>query len=244
MQKPVADQGADDADRCVADETEATAAYDLARQPSGNDPDDQNDNQSLVGQMHGLAFAIRSDSRRRRQHCKEFGPRTNLGDGRLAPLRIAQFARTRPRRVVLLTESDRRLWNRADRGPIIQVVAPSASQGMAPTISARLAHLDSCGNLPPWINGRHDGPAHNRSSSRDRMVRPWQSAVALREVCPPCGLPRPAISASPLSSPSGKMLPRNCRLEGIRRQPKGLPEWPIPDRVQPFPMIARRQKPA
>ena len=80
MQKPVADQGADDADRCVADETETTAPYDLARQPSGNDPDDQNDNQSLVREMHGLAFAFRSDSRRSWKHCKEFGPRTNLGN--------------------------------------------------------------------------------------------------------------------------------------------------------------------
>ena len=58
MQKPVADEGADDADCCVADETETTAPYDLARQPSGNDPDDQNDNQSLVREMHGLAFAF------------------------------------------------------------------------------------------------------------------------------------------------------------------------------------------
>jgi hypothetical protein len=41
MQKPVADEGADDADRCFADETETTAPYNLARQPSGNDPDDQ-----------------------------------------------------------------------------------------------------------------------------------------------------------------------------------------------------------
>ena len=41
MQKPVADEGADDADCCVADETETTAPYDLARQPSGNDPDDK-----------------------------------------------------------------------------------------------------------------------------------------------------------------------------------------------------------
>ena len=40
------------------------------------------------------------------------------------------------------------------------------------------------------------------------------------------------------------MFPRNWPLEGIRRQPKGLAEWPIHDRVLPFPMISRRQKPA
>jgi hypothetical protein len=36
--------------------------------------------------MHGLAFAFRSDSRRSWKHCKEFGPRTNLGNGCLAHL--------------------------------------------------------------------------------------------------------------------------------------------------------------
>jgi hypothetical protein len=46
MQKPVANEGADDANRRVADETETTAPYNLARQPSDNDPDDQNDNQT------------------------------------------------------------------------------------------------------------------------------------------------------------------------------------------------------
>jgi hypothetical protein len=33
------------ANRRVAGETETTAPYNSARQPSGNDPDDQNDNQ-------------------------------------------------------------------------------------------------------------------------------------------------------------------------------------------------------
>ena len=48
MQKPVADEGTDDANRCVADETETVASHNLARQPSGNEPDDQNDKQPLV----------------------------------------------------------------------------------------------------------------------------------------------------------------------------------------------------
>ena len=40
MQKPVADERADDANGRVADETESVASHNLARQPSGNDPDD------------------------------------------------------------------------------------------------------------------------------------------------------------------------------------------------------------
>ena len=65
MQKPVADERADDADGRVADETETAASDNLARQPSGNEPDDQNDNQTLVRQMHVLLFALCFDSRRR-----------------------------------------------------------------------------------------------------------------------------------------------------------------------------------
>ncbi len=52
MQKPVADERADDTDSRVADETETTALHNFARQPSGNEPDDQNDNQPLIRQMH------------------------------------------------------------------------------------------------------------------------------------------------------------------------------------------------
>jgi hypothetical protein len=56
MQKPVADERADDANCRVADETEPVAPQNLARQPSGNYPDDQNDKQSLVRQMHALSL--------------------------------------------------------------------------------------------------------------------------------------------------------------------------------------------
>ena len=73
MQKPVAYESADDANRRVADETKPVAPYNLARQPSGNEPDDQNDNQTLVRQMHVLLFALCSDSRRRLRHCKQSG---------------------------------------------------------------------------------------------------------------------------------------------------------------------------
>lgn len=48
VQKPIANERADDADCRVADETEPASSDDLARQPSGNDPDDQNYNQPLV----------------------------------------------------------------------------------------------------------------------------------------------------------------------------------------------------
>src|SRR5208283_1463770 len=48
-------------DCCVADETKSVSSDNLAREPSGNDPDDQNDNESLVRQMHALT--LRSDSR-------------------------------------------------------------------------------------------------------------------------------------------------------------------------------------
>jgi len=58
MQKPVADEGADDANRRVADETETVASHNLARQPSGNEPDDQNDKQPLVRQMHALSLSL------------------------------------------------------------------------------------------------------------------------------------------------------------------------------------------
>ncbi len=54
MQKPIAYECADDANCCVADETEPVSSDDLARQPSGNDPHNQNYNQALVRQMHAL----------------------------------------------------------------------------------------------------------------------------------------------------------------------------------------------
>jgi hypothetical protein len=54
MEKPVADESANNANGHVADETETVALYNLARQPPGNDPDDQNDNQPLARQMHAF----------------------------------------------------------------------------------------------------------------------------------------------------------------------------------------------
>ena len=58
MQKPIANERADDANCRVADETEPASSDDLAREPSGNDPDDQNYNQSLVRQMHTLPCPV------------------------------------------------------------------------------------------------------------------------------------------------------------------------------------------
>lgn len=58
MEKPVADESANNANSHVADETETVALYNLARQPSGNEPDDQNDKQPLVRQMHALSLSL------------------------------------------------------------------------------------------------------------------------------------------------------------------------------------------
>jgi hypothetical protein len=46
----------------MPNQTEPVPLNNLARQPSGNDPDDQNDEQPLVRQMHALPLAGRSDS--------------------------------------------------------------------------------------------------------------------------------------------------------------------------------------
>jgi hypothetical protein len=58
MQEPVANERPDYADCRVADEAEPVALNHLARQPSGNDPDGQNDNQPLVRQTHALPLAF------------------------------------------------------------------------------------------------------------------------------------------------------------------------------------------
>src|SRR5208282_567979 len=62
MQKPIADERADDANRRVADETKPVAPNNPASQPSGDDPNDQNDKQPLVRQIHAFPSALRPDS--------------------------------------------------------------------------------------------------------------------------------------------------------------------------------------
>ena len=85
MQKPVADEEADDADRRIADEAKFVAPHNLARQPSGNEANDQNDDQSLVRPMYGLPLALRSDSssptlqRNRSETKSALSPRARLG---------------------------------------------------------------------------------------------------------------------------------------------------------------------
>jgi hypothetical protein len=54
MEKPVADESANNANSHIADETETIAPYNPARQPPDNDPDDQNDNQPFARQMHAF----------------------------------------------------------------------------------------------------------------------------------------------------------------------------------------------
>ena len=50
--QPAADEGADDADDEVADETEACALDDLSGQPSGNNADYQNNCESFTRHVH------------------------------------------------------------------------------------------------------------------------------------------------------------------------------------------------
>src|SRR5271170_5412638 len=69
MQEPVTDERPDNTDCRIADDTEPVPLNNLARQPSGNDPDDQNDKQPLVRQMHVLPLAGRPDSRPDWRHC-------------------------------------------------------------------------------------------------------------------------------------------------------------------------------
>jgi len=56
---------ADDPNRRVADETKPVAGNNLASQPSGDDPNAQNDKQPLVRQMHALPSALRIERRER-----------------------------------------------------------------------------------------------------------------------------------------------------------------------------------
>src|SRR5947209_4159379 len=51
-QQPIADKGADDPDKEVAEDSEAGSTDDLTSQPSRNDADEQYDQQALVRQMH------------------------------------------------------------------------------------------------------------------------------------------------------------------------------------------------
>ena len=81
MQEPVADERTHDAYCRVADEPEPAASDNPARQPSGNDPDNQNDNQPLVRQMQVFLFGLRYDSWAGRVNCRGFDWRTNLGLG-------------------------------------------------------------------------------------------------------------------------------------------------------------------
>ena len=62
MEKPIADERADDANRRVADEAKPVAPNDPASQPSGDDPNDQNDKQPLRPTDACLPSALRPDS--------------------------------------------------------------------------------------------------------------------------------------------------------------------------------------
>src|SRR5215469_11715874 len=87
MQEPVADECSHYADCRVADETETLPLNNLARQPSSDDPDDQNYKQPLVRQMHALPLVGRLDSRPNCDIAQKTGLKTN------APLAHGVIAR-------------------------------------------------------------------------------------------------------------------------------------------------------
>src|SRR5437764_4322303 len=59
-QQPIADKGTDDPDQEVAEDSEPGPPNDLAGQPARNDADEQDDQQTLVRQVHGyLGILVR-----------------------------------------------------------------------------------------------------------------------------------------------------------------------------------------
>jgi hypothetical protein len=52
-QQPVADKCADQANNQVTDQSKAAAFHDSAGEPSGDNADDQYDEKTLIGQIHG-----------------------------------------------------------------------------------------------------------------------------------------------------------------------------------------------
>src|SRR5215813_5603270 len=54
-QQPVTDESADQTDDQIANQSEAAALHNPTGQPAGNDADDQNDQETLIGQIHGLS---------------------------------------------------------------------------------------------------------------------------------------------------------------------------------------------
>lgn len=53
-QQPVTDESADQTDDQIANQSEAAALHNPTGQPARNDTDDQNDQETLIGQIHGL----------------------------------------------------------------------------------------------------------------------------------------------------------------------------------------------
>src|SRR6202012_5256387 len=51
-QQPVADERADKADEKITNKSEAAAVHDTAGKPAGHDADQDNHQQTLIGQMH------------------------------------------------------------------------------------------------------------------------------------------------------------------------------------------------
>ena len=56
-QQPIADKRADQANNQVTDQSEAAAFHYSPGQPSGDDPNQKNNEQTLIGQVHNLLLA-------------------------------------------------------------------------------------------------------------------------------------------------------------------------------------------
>jgi hypothetical protein len=68
--QPAADEGADNANNNIADETEAAALYDLSRQPTRDQADQKYDEKTFTRHMHGpfsFVIAVRADNARGKQ---------------------------------------------------------------------------------------------------------------------------------------------------------------------------------
>jgi hypothetical protein len=57
--QPTTDEGADDSDDEIADDPKPSASHDLAGQPSGDEPDNQDDQQTLSRHVHPRSLQIR-----------------------------------------------------------------------------------------------------------------------------------------------------------------------------------------
>lgn len=56
--QPVSDERTDQTDEQVADQSEAAALHNPASQITGNNPDDEDDEETLIGEVHAIALLL------------------------------------------------------------------------------------------------------------------------------------------------------------------------------------------